>query len=256
MNTSPYLLRPSRLHASIFLFCLLLNSGNVEPNPGPLTNSPSVSFGSLNVRSAVHKAALIHDLIADQHLDIVALQETWITADSPPAVKADVAPDGYGVLHVHRVAVRGGPTRGGGLALIHNETISARHVALPISCSPTTFEIQLVALGSTSPPTVIMNIYRPPSSSVPVFLDKLAELLTAFGSQTPGKLLLCGDMNCPGPECSHINEDLVSLLDTFGLFQHVHEPTRGRNLLDIVATDHVASISDLLVDDSGLISDH
>ena len=65
-------------------------------------SSDSIRFGSLNNRSAVHKAALLHDTISDFRLNVLALQETWITADASLAVKADIAPDGFSAIHVQR----------------------------------------------------------------------------------------------------------------------------------------------------------
>ena len=79
--------------------------GGIEVNPGPCVpsiNTDSIRFGSLNIRSAVHKVTLLHDTISDFRLDVLALQETWITADTPLAIKANIAPDGFSAIHVHR----------------------------------------------------------------------------------------------------------------------------------------------------------
>ena len=65
-------------------------------------------MGLLNARSACHKAALIHDVIADNQLDILLLTETWIPSEAPDAVKLDVAPSGYSVVHRHRPGTRAG----------------------------------------------------------------------------------------------------------------------------------------------------
>ena len=255
-GTAHYRPRPSRSVASVIISCLLLTSGNGERNPEPTINVSNISLGCVNVHSAIHKAALIHDIINDHHLDVLALQETWISADSPPAVQADVAPCGYSVLHAHRPLVHEGPTRGGGLAVIHSDAVTMRSITLPILTPPLSFETRVVALGPASHQTVLINIYRPPSSSVPVFLDELAYLITAFSVRVPRKLVLCGNLNCPRIDCSHVDNDLALLLDTFGLCQHVCEPTRGANLLDILASEDVSSVSNLVVDDAGLISDH
>ena len=83
---------------------------------------PCVNFGLLNARSAVHKVALIHDVLSDHHLDLAAVTETWMLSDEPDAVKLDIALAGYRVLH----ACRGSSTdihRGGGVAIIHRESI-------------------------------------------------------------------------------------------------------------------------------------
>ena len=82
-------------------------------------NTDSIRFGSLNIRSAVHKAALLHDTISHFRLDVLALQESWITADAPLAIKANIAPDGFSAIHVHRSAADGGNTNGDGLALVY-----------------------------------------------------------------------------------------------------------------------------------------
>ena len=62
---------------------LLLLLGGVESNPGPVS---SITLGVFNVRSVVRKAALLHSLIADEKLDVVALSETWTSASDPPAI--------------------------------------------------------------------------------------------------------------------------------------------------------------------------
>ena len=100
---------------------MLLVAG-VEPNPGPPTTT--VSLGLLNARSVVSKAALVHDVISDHRLDILMLTETWMTSDAPDAVKLDVAPPHYQVIH----QPRGSSTdkRGGGIAIVQHDSIKVR----------------------------------------------------------------------------------------------------------------------------------
>jgi len=50
----------------------------------------------------VNKAALIHDEIGDQRLDVAAVTETWLLSADPDAVKLDIALVGYHVLHACR----------------------------------------------------------------------------------------------------------------------------------------------------------
>ena len=49
---------------------------------------------------------------------------------------------------------------------------------------------------------------------------------------------------------------LVDILETLGLDQHVKEATRGENLLDVVATNPSIVLSDVRVDEAGMVSDH
>jgi len=83
---SVYRPRPPRSRSGAVVLLLLLSAG-VERNPGPKS---WLNFAVLNSRSATHKAAHIHDVIADLRLDVLALTETWITSDAPDAVKLDI----------------------------------------------------------------------------------------------------------------------------------------------------------------------
>ena len=47
--------------------------------------------------------------------------ETWVKTDDPPAIRDSPAPPGYRITHVHRD--NPDRTRGGGLAVIHRDTI-------------------------------------------------------------------------------------------------------------------------------------
>src|SRR5664279_3654379 len=106
-NASPVLLwaRPSsclpfqpktrRSMLTSFIAFLLLT---VEPNPGPF----DVRFGSWNAGSAVNKGALIDDLIHDNRLNVLVVCESGIRNHAPDAIKYDIAPHNFSVLHVHR----------------------------------------------------------------------------------------------------------------------------------------------------------
>ena len=115
-----YCRRRSRLNLSMLLLLII---GGVEVNPGP-SPSTNLTFGMLNVRSVVNKAPLLHSLITDHDLSILALTETWVKTDDPRRSKNGPAPPGYRITHVHR----DNPdlTRGGGLAVIHRDTINVQ----------------------------------------------------------------------------------------------------------------------------------
>ena len=121
-NTVGRIFQPRRRRSpAAVVVALLLLLGGVETNPGPPSAVTAItsttSLGVLNARSARHKAALIHDVIADHRLDVLALTDTWIPSDAPDDVKLDVAPPGYSVVHHHRGPSSG--RRGGGLALVY-----------------------------------------------------------------------------------------------------------------------------------------
>ena len=58
----------------------------------------------MNTRSCLSqkRAALIHDVIAENRLKVLAITETWIPLDAPDVVRMDIAPPGFSVIHAHR----------------------------------------------------------------------------------------------------------------------------------------------------------
>ena len=77
-------------------------------------------------------------------------------------------------------------------------------------------------------------IYRPPNSSnITEFINDVSDLIDSgtLGSH----YILCGDLNCPGPSGSRglVGKELLGLIDTYSLTQHVRCPTHDSgNILD------------------------
>jgi hypothetical protein len=93
-----------------------------------------------------------------------------------------------------------------------------------------------VALRSSTRHSVVATVYRPPQTSLVNFYVELADLLTIIASQTNCSLVL-GNFNCSGDEPTTIATELSKTSESLGLVQHVHQPTRHENLLDLVVTD-------------------
>ena len=108
--------------------------------------------------------------------------------------------------------------------------------------------MQLVRItSSTSCSVFLANIYRPPRCPVPEFLDELDDVVTYIYTASNDQWMLCGDDNCPGLDVDGtcVDDSLVSLLDSLRLDQLVTSPTCDDNLLNILATDTVESLSDI-----------
>jgi hypothetical protein len=99
-------------------------------------------------------------LIHDNNLDILAVCESWIVDDAPDAIKNNIAPCNYSVLHTYRSRVAGRSRKGGGLALIYNKDIIARPVK--IAFAPTSFELQLagVQVGHITVKVAMVIVHR------------------------------------------------------------------------------------------------
>lgn len=245
-----YVPRPRRSSAAV-LTALLLLLGGIELNPGPGVSCAAI--GSVNVRSVIHKSVLLHSLIAENNLDVIALCETWCSSNDPSAILQDVAPEGFLVRHVPRPTSQPGK-RGGGLAVVYRDTVQCKPVT--VNATITSFELQSVTVQFGRKTCLVLNLYRPPNSSpTQTFFDELAELLAEVVTLHPVAVLLCGDLNCPGPTPSTVHVNLQQTLADFSFIQHVTTPTRENNLLDIFAS-LACPVTSVNVIDSHELSDH
>ena len=248
------------------LTAVLLVIAGIETNRGP---AAAVKMGLLNARSMVNKGSLVQDIIVSQNLDVLAVTETWITRDDPDAVKLDAAPADYIISHLPRptATLR---SRGGGVCIIHRNTIAVKRHPLQQSLHYQSFECQLLSVktsgGSAASAETwsLAIIYRPPSSSLTVFYDELSDLFTHVEADIDAdRFIACGDFNCPSSVVSHdVNSDLLSLLDTHGLRQFVSTSTRctatsRSSLLDVVIANRTTRrLQQLVVQPTHDVSDH
>jgi exonuclease III len=148
----------------------------------------------LNTWSAVNKAAQIHDVIDTHNLDVLVLTETFIKADAPDAVKKDVAPVGYNIVHAHRTTLtKGGrKKRGGGLAVIYRDGLKVS--VLPTTSRLSTFEAVQVGITAGNKRVNLAGIYRPPPTATASFFEEFADFCDVLES-LPGSLIIVGDFN-------------------------------------------------------------
>ena len=254
-----YHFRPSFHHRRrlLVIVALLLRSG-IESNPGPSSHKRmQLNLGLINAQSIVNKAARAHDIIEDNHLDLLAVTETWVYEDSPNVHKREAAPSGYSVVHQHRkLAGAGGVKKcGGGVALIHRSDI--RLTVLPTRPATKFCELLLVKVANCALGLTIAIVYRAPDTSAGDFATELSDLIHSGRLGT--RHVICGDLNCPGPAGTKglVAVELAEVIDEHGLRQHVREPThRAGNTLDHILTpEDGVTITDVVVTDVG-ISDH
>lgn len=264
MNYTGRFFKPTRnmSYSSTFTAIMLLISG-IELNPGP-----ALSCGVLNARSVIHRGPLIQDLISSKSLDVMAISETWTLKEDPDTILLDVAPPGYSVLHVPRPDTTSA-ARGGGLCFVFREDLTVKPHRLHHKLRHTSFELQLLHVSDSAknkdPGVVIANIYRPPKSSLPIFLDELSDLFTDCANYIQkDRFIACGDFNSPGDPAGNasVNPVLMTVFDIHGLTQHVSEPTRSTestsNILDLVVSRDTqpSCVRDVRVCSSHHISDH
>ena len=72
-----------------------------------------------------HKDAILHDLMVDRKIDILAVSETWIYDDDPDAVKESSLLPGYSISHACRQT-----GKGGGLAINFANSLCVKDIPL------------------------------------------------------------------------------------------------------------------------------
>ena len=160
----------------------------------------------MNVWSAVRTAALTYDVIRDHKLDLVSLTETWISFDAPNAIKLDVAPKGYRVMHVHRWS--SDDRRGGGIAVIYRDSMK---VSIADVGKYDEFKSMSVTVTSSNLSHIVVCIYRPSGNVSESFCDQLSDLLEQL--LISGKeYIICGYLNCPGAGETRIDRHLQHVL--------------------------------------------
>lgn len=82
----------------------MLRLDGVEPKPGATTVAQGVGghvqqAGIYSIRSAIEKAAKIHDIISELRLDLLLLADTWIHDEKSPVATHNDALVDYKVVH-------------------------------------------------------------------------------------------------------------------------------------------------------------
>ena len=191
-------------HAQNFVISILiLLSGDIQSNPGPVSSSTVLNMCTLNIRSLTnprHYTALA-DLAESHNIHIFPLTETWLHPNSTSAEIFDAIPHGFTFISNPRPVP---PTCtssvvGGGTAFLIRDPCT-------LLSSPTaifkSFEMSTITLRLAQSKLTIFNIYRPPSSSAKSrdtasfsqFLEDF-QTLVSLASTTPHEFLITGDFN-------------------------------------------------------------
>ena len=239
-----------------FILLLLFLSGNVHPNPGPVSNCISTpdDFKSrtglgiihINARSMLSKIDAIRIWAHSTDTDIFVLSETWL---SKSVSDKDISIKGYNVFRCDR------PRKGGGIAIYVKNRFHTSLVTTVSICK----QFELLALKLELSQGQFFNIigcYRPPSASAEA-LSSLAKYLSSLESN---ELLLVGDLNCDW--LTSASDSLKSVCDSFNLTQLINGATRPNvkcpeksSLLDLILTNAPHKFSDIGIFANDL-SDH
>ncbi|KAF2344897.1 Endonuclease/exonuclease/phosphatase [Trinorchestia longiramus] len=204
-----------------------------------------------NVQSLLPKMSELQAIASTLSHGIIAINETWLDLNGRH-LPVEVSIKGY-VLH--NVGKPSHSNRGGGSLIYVKENLQPQ-----IKTKRATEKSEILHLNIQPHPGQTIKfvlVYRNPTSTA-IEDDEFYDCLDIILSTTHETLIM-GDFNLP-----HINwttrqsqapgSKLIDLMNTNSLQQHVNEPTRGNNILDLVMTTTDLSINGLEVTDK--IDDH
>lgn len=202
----------------------------------------------INCRSIINKTDEFAGLLESVKADIVFGTESWL---NPSIADNEVFPKEFIAYRKDR------PSLGGGVFLLIHSSLKSSRLNIDqddvesIWCSVTLADNSSYAVGT---------FYRPPNSDLKT-LQLLFDIVSEASRQP---ILLAGDFNLPDLEwpdgnCSckvgsRINLEMKNIVDTFGLFQYVSDPTRNNNILDLLFCSSPDLISSVTIVPG--ISDH
>ena len=221
-------------YLNIFLLILLIISGDIHLNPGPLHH---YSICHLNARSltALNRLNDLEDiLVGCNKFDLILVSETHLN-NSVSKTLEDIS--GYDLFRKDRTRY------GGGVAIYVRATLSAvRRHDLEID----NIELIWIEFKTEKKSNLVGCCYRPPGQSLAQsnsFLSSFENSLELSLDSQPNSLTIMGDFNdrCTTWNSLHSSSELGnrlhSLLLNLNLFQLIKEPTRELNLLDLLITD-------------------
>ena len=250
---------PTQLKFSLLPFLLLL-AGDIEINPGPapliFAHLNTCSIASINNKH--DKPALIQEFITDNSIEIMSVNETFLSDNELQSTINTFTPPNFSFIH----KPRSGNERGGGVGFIYRSYIKLSEHTIPIFKS---FESICVKFTIASKSYIIqfqylnllLTVYRPPSSSVKEFKTEFSSLLETLVS-LPSELIISGDFNFHVDSPNEANsKSFLRLLESFSLKQHVNFPTHIRgHTLDLLITRFDSEIIQSVEFDPPFLSDH
>ncbi len=250
LNWSRFLLH-SVITLSHLLCVLILLSGDVHTNPGPVNHLHDVSLCHANIRSlkANDNMSHVRTDLGDKY-DVIVLTETWLSeADNSDNFKLA----GYqGPIRKDREF---GPLGYGGIVMWVRDTLAYKR--------RTDFERQdmesmWVEVRTHNKKFFVCALYRSESNTDVTFWDNLQTSIDHVMSNSNGKVMLIGDLNS---DLKTRNGQLLQqFTDANNFTIHITTPTRitdnSATVIDQIITNFPTCVSETAVEAPVGSSDH
>ena len=235
-------------HLILWLFCLLLLSGDIAENPGPSSASSSSSMSSLanvslppydshlsmchiNIQSIVPKLDILQ--YEAQPFDVFIFTETWLNDSvNSEEIKLISFKDPFRCDR---------DTRSGGVAIYVKETLNCvRRPDLEVNG----LESVWLQLSVHSRKILICGIYRPPNSPF-TYWNLIHESFDRAKNTNIQDIFILGDFNNDMLNAAK-SRNLQDLIMTFGFSQLIDEPTHytenSSSLIDIILVNNTNNV--------------
>ena len=202
----------------------------------------------LNARSIVNKKNELNIMVEDIDPHIIGITESWANTDISDA---ELGLTGYVMFRKDRIG-----RRGGGVILYVKESIQAYEIKLEreADCD----EAVWCKIVSGNSKLTVRLVYRSPNINE----EDNTKMKTAIKEVSKGECIIMGDFNHGHIQWNSLEstgiEDqpfLFLIQDSF-LTQHVLEPTRGENVLDIVLSSQKELVDNVKIFEPLGNSDH
>ena len=188
-------------------------------------------------------------LLTEVGPDIIMISETWLSTDVPDS---HLMLNKYSIFRQDR---NNGNNRHGGVM------VAVLHDLNPLRASGASdHEICFVDVTIDNESIRLGVVYRPPSAS-PATSSALYQEIARYVNVNMN-VCLAGDINLPSIDwsdyigCSQNDNLFIDFVNENGLYQHVSDPTRDNNILDLVLSNCETSLCNVAVHETFSQSDH
>ena len=217
----------------------------------------SIKFLLFNARSLNNKNSFLHNFLNSRKDTIICITETWLCHDIPNSLL--VGNTDFIVFRDDRVKSKK-KTKGGGVCIF-----IPKHFCFTIKQTPPIKLIEYLSIDIFFGPACfnITIAYLPPDLKVNSVRDFCDSYLSLKANSSVPALLL-GDFNLPFINWENLkvtkNRDkeitFLNFIASANLKNHILQPTRKKNILDLVITDSLINISDVMIEPPFLQTDH
>jgi hypothetical protein len=202
-----------------------------------ITNGKPLRIINVNCQSINGKKGAWVNLLQSTEPDIIIATETWLNTS---VSSSELECDGFTIYRKDRLA-----GAGGGVLIAINSSLTSSEVS--ITTSSEILWTKIHCRGHRD--ILVAACYRPDVSDKTTTTELRASLeVLSRRRSRPCSYVIGGDFNYPGWDWStstlkpgthfvSLHHEFMDMINDYGLVQHITEPTRLSNTLDLLATN-------------------